>query len=689
MEKLKKYMTRLAVLGTVLITAGFCYLPFREIIQEKNRKNVSLEAEASAQTFSRKVQGEASGNTTGKAAGNTGNTVGDPAGQEETVQKEPLPEVILSVKTAFGRVETKLWQSKDGSFYFFLPGFAKDSSLRISEIEKGGRLTIGTATLKEGDVVSGISWEEAYRMTLSDKEGETLAAGTLIFLHSSDIPVLSVTTQSGSMEEIDEVKGNQEPGAVTLFDEKGSLLFAGEAEKIGGRGNSTWGLEKKPYQFKLKEGADFFGFGKAKSWNLLAESYDETKLRNPIMLRLAEELGLQYTPEGRNVDVYCNGEYYGVYYLCEKVQVHEERVNIYDMEANAVAAYTEQEREELERFTSEDGNRKWTGTQIEEGDISGGYLLERELTTRYENEISGFITTQGDAYALQSPLYASENQVNYIADFVQEFQDAIEEETGIHPITGKHYSEYIDVDSFVQKYLLEEIGKNYDGGVTSSFFYKPEDTVSTKLFAGPAWDYDVVFGNCNLDGLASNPQGITRLNDHIYGTSVFARLHEKEDFYARVVALYKEKALPYLKGLLEEDIDRMSAETKQAVKLDCIRWESLENRFQYYEAYENNIRFLKYAIQERMEFLNEVWMMGVDYHSVSFVVDGEVWKKLYVKDGEPAGSQPIPSRYSSLFMGWRTESWDVPYDEYKPIYEDMTFYATWQELSEKEVVLIP
>lgn len=681
MEKLKKIMTRMAILGTILVTAGFCYMPFREIIKEQNKQNISLETETAEHTSAQAEKEKTSGNRK-EPAGETEYTGGNSAGQ-----KEPLPEVVLSAKTDSGKVETKLWQSKDGTFYFFLPGFAKEGSLRISEIGKGGSLTIGSAALKEGDAISRVSFEEEYQLTLSDKEGEALAEGALIFLHSSDIPVLSITTQSGSMEEISEEKGNEEPGTITLLDESGGLLFSGEAEKISGRGNSTWGLAKKPYQFKLKEGVDLFGFGKAKSWNLMAESYDETKLRNPIMLGLAEELGMEYTPEGKSVDVYCNGEYYGVYYLCEKVQVHEERVSIRDMEANAAAAYTEQEREELERVTSEDGNRKWTGTQIEEGDISGGYLLERELTARYQEEISGFVTSQGDAYVLQSPLYASGNQVNYIADLVQEFQDAIEEQNGIHPVTGKHYSEYIDVDSFVQKYLVEEIGRNYDAGVTSSFFYKPQDSVSKKLFAGPAWDYDVVFGNCNLDGLAANPRGITALNDHIYGTSVFARLYEQEDFYERVVSLYEETAVPYLNWLLEEGIDSMSAATKQSARLDAIRWESLENRFQYYEDYENNIRFLKYFIRERTDFLNQVWLQGAVYHSISFFVDGEVWKKIYVKDGDTADSQPVPSRYNSLFMGWRTESRDVPYDEYKPVYEDMTFYAVWQELPEEEVIL--
>lgn len=74
------------------------------------------------------------------------------------------------------------------------------------------------------------------------------------------------------------------------------------------------------------------------------------------------------------------------------------------------------------------------------------------------------------------------------------------------------------MDSFVKKYLIEEITRNYDGGVTSSFFYKASDAEGGKLYAGPVWDYDVSFGNCNLDKIVSNPVGISKLNDHIYGT---------------------------------------------------------------------------------------------------------------------------------------------------------------------------
>ncbi len=688
MDRLRKWMTILAIVGTVLLTAVFCYMPFREMIKEMNKKSVSLKEEKVIGDTEDEPE-ELHQHITDMSGGQKAEKDGGQETLEDMEEKEvrKLQGVSFEVTAGDEKLEVFLWQNKEGICYAFLPGFAKNGGIRAGELNDSGFMTIGSRVFKSGDVIEDISFEDAYEFALYDKDEQQVVKAPLIFMRSSDIPVVSIATDSGTMEYIHENKENEEAGRVTVFDEQGILLYEGEAQAIKGRGNSTWGLSKKPYQLKLEEKTDLFGFGEGSNFVLLADGYDETGLRNKIALSMAQELGMPYTPEGRWVDLYCNGEYYGIYFLCEKIEVGKNRVDIADMEANSSLVYAEAEVLKLDVIVSEDGKRKWTDSEVEEPDITGGYLFERELSDRYEEEVSGFVTDQGDAYALQSPKYATENQVNYIADRMQEFQDAVEEEDGVNRETGKHYTEYIDMESFVKKYLVEEVSRNYDGGVTSSFFYKPDDSVSTKIFAGPVWDYDVAFGNCNLDEIVSNPEGLSKLNDHVYGTDIFARLYEKEDFYRQVTAVYKEKVLPYLNRLLEGEIDTLSQEIRQSVRLDSIRYEDLENRYQYYESYDNNVRYLKYFIEKRRDFLNEVWLQGEVYHSVTFEVDGESWKKIYVKDGETPGYEPVPSRYSSLFMGWLSEEHDVPYDEYKPVYEDVTFYATWQELPVSEVVI--
>lgn len=598
----------------------------------------------------------------------------------ETDPGYPLPDITLSLEDDALHFQINLWRSNTGTCYFFLPGFAKDMGLILHD-KNNNHIYIDDVQIRDTDILRHISEEESYVLSVLDSEENVILHCPVVFMYSSLLPVMSLTTKSGNMDYINADKTNEEAGATALFDENGQSLYTGNVKSIRGRGNSTWGLSKKPYQIKLNEETDLFGFGSSSSWNLIANGYDQTKLRNQIATDLATELGMDYVPEGQMIDLYINHTYYGNYYLTEKIRIAEEGVAIKDMDYYTDNAYDTRELDKLERYENEDGTRKWVETDIELDDISGGYLLERELTDRFEKEVSGFITSQGDCYTLQSPAYASESQVNYIADLMQAFQDAVAQADGINPMTGQHYSEYIDINSFVQKYLVEEISRNYDGGVTSSFFYKPDDSVSKKIFAGPIWDYDVAFGNCNLDRIASNPIGITRLQDHVYATDIFAQLYAQDDFYNHTVTMYKDHALPYLNDLLDNRLDEMVEQSRASIAMDRTRWEAPENRYQYYKEYDNSIRFLRYFIEQRRDFLNEVWLDGARYHNLSFVVDGEIWQRYCIRDGELPSGEPVPIRYSSssLFLGWFTEN-GVPYDMYKPIFEDATFYAAWQEL---------
>ncbi len=681
MEENKKTLTALAAAGVLILVAVMAYPFVRDKIREYRQKDVSL-----AEEWEAGEEAEMGQSSDGRKTGD-GESVLLEVEEETTCVGENIPEVYFELEGGPENVRISLWQSGEGTCYFFLPGFAKGKKLLLKGTG-GGHIQIDGTGLYEGDGVRDILETKPYDFVWFDKSGKAALEASVVFMYSSSLPALFMTTASGETTEIDQDKNHVygEAGTITLYDENGAEIYAGQVESVKGRGNSTWGLAKKPYQFRLCEKADFFGMGEGAGWNLLANGYDETRLRNKITLEMAKALGMAYVPDGQILDLYINDVYYGNYYLTEKIEVSDRNVAIRDMEEIVNAAYSPEELEKLPQIEAEDGLRKWTKVACEDDNLTGGYLFERELPARFEKEASGFITSQGDCYALKSPVYASENQVNYIAGLMQEFQDAVEERDGIHPVTGKHYSDYIDVTSFVQKYLVEEISKNYDGGVTSSFFYKPEDGVSSKIFAGPVWDYDVAFGNCNLDEIASNPRGITRLNDHVYGTDVFAQLYEKEDFYARIVTLYKEEAVPYLEYLLKEGIDQMVKETRASAQMDSLRWESLENRYQYYQSYDNDVRYLKYFIEQRMQFLNEVWLEGQTYYNVAFVVDDEIWQIDCVKEGEAPGGEPAPSRYSSLFMGWVNEE-GVPFDRFKPVYEDMTFYAAWQELPVEEVIL--
>lgn len=462
-------------------------------------------------------------------------------------------------------------------------------------------------------------------------------------MQSENLASIEIDTQSGSLAHISEEKGNVEQARMRVTLPDGTPSYEGVVEEMRTRGNSTWALEKKAFQIKLSRKADLFGMGEAKTWILLANGFDETGIRNTIALGMAADAGLAWTPEYVPVDLYCNKEYQGSYLLCEKVQAGKERV-----------------------------------------DIGEGFLIERELQSRYEIDVylegrSGFQTERGDYYLIESPREPTREQEERIRALVQEAEDAAFAPDGINPDTGRAWSDYLDQDSFVRKYLLEEVTKNYDGGVTSAFYYVPEG--EDKLYAGPAWDYDVIFGNNTLDEMSSDPRGITELANHIYGPDLYAALMDQEDFRTAVFDCFEEVYLPLLDALLESGIDGLSAQVRASIAMDHVRWREMDNRYQYYESYEDNLRYLKFFVEKRKEFLEEVWMDGEIYRTVTLQVEDNAWRKYYVKDGGMLGELPTPFLNDCLFVGWYRSD-GKKYDPYRPVYEDMTFDARWQEIGE-------
>lgn len=464
-------------------------------------------------------------------------------------------------------------------------------------------------------------------------------------MQSENLPSLEITTQSGSLERLRSDKEETESGRLKIRLADGTECYEGVIEELKGRGNSTWALDKKPFLVKLQEKADLFGMGEAKTWILLANGFDETGIRNTVALQMAKEAGLAFTPESIAVDLYCNGEYQGNYLLCEKVQAGEERV-----------------------------------------DIGDGFLIERELQNRYEIAVylegrGGFQTDKGDYYLIEHPENPTQEQIEKIRSFVQEAEDAAFAPDGINPDTGKAWRDYLDMDSFVRKYLLEEVTKNYDGGVTSAYYYMPEG--EEKLYAGPVWDYDVIFGNNTLDEMSSNPEGITELSDHIYGPDLYSALMDQEDFRKAVFACFEEVFCPMAYELLETGIDELSSWTRASIAMDHVRWQEMDNRYQYYESYDDNLRYLKYFLEKRIRFLEEVWLDGEVYRTVTLQVEGCDWRKFYVKDGGLLGELPVPFLNDHLFIGWYRSD-GKKYDPYRPVYTDMTFEALWQDVGKAE-----
>jgi len=237
------------------------------------------------------------------------------------------------------------------------------------------------------------------------------------------------------------------------------------------------------------------------------------------------------------------------------------------------------------------------------------------MSDRYGLEASGFITSRMQAVVIKSPEYASYKQVSYIANLYQDFEDALFSADGYSPYTGTWFGDYIDIDSFARKYLLEELTKNLDASFTSQFFYKPADTVSTKFFAGPAWDYDKAIAASGIteDGInLHDAQGFyaavkKKDSDIWYG------LYQQKDFRDCAIHIYQTELEKDARRIAEECIDAYAAGIEASAINNMLRWqtfieeETVEGKKkQYYE----KVQELKDFLNLRLDFFNDAWGTG-------------------------------------------------------------------------------
>ena len=507
------------------------------------------------------------------------------------------------------------WFEQRKVYYLLLPSTFDLDSLEVN-FDGADCLIINGNSVCSGDVIS-----------LPAGENISVVCGKKTYqmqvIQGSSIPSVFITTESGSLSYIEKSKSNEETGTILLIDAQGETVTHQDLSSIKCRGNASFKFTKKSYRIKLEKGADLFGMGKSKTWVLTGNYRDRSHLRNRITYDLAAYAGLAYSPESLSVNLYVNGEYRGLYLLSEKIQIGKNRVNITDLE---------EETEELNGGNLSDftmlGSKKaqkkkgkYYDIALNPEDITGGYLVEmRENSSHYKEATSAYYTKHELTADFHSPDYLSEAQYNYISNLLQSFENAIFAEDGIDSDSGKYYTEIADLDSLVRKYMIEEISKNYDGNHSSQYFYKPADSESTLLYAGPVWDYDSAYG---IYGKQSTFQTAEKffINASSSGKSWWTALYKHEDFYQAVLAAWEESFLPGLNILLGEGIDetgrllslsQYADEIALSAHMDLIRWprskpSSGSSVIDTGSTFEENISFLTQYITARRDWLKTQW----------------------------------------------------------------------------------
>ena len=316
--------------------------------------------------------------------------------------------------------------------------------------------------------------------------------------------------------------------------------------QIRGRGNTTWSWPKKPYLVKLDSKQSILGMPKHKRWVLLANFMDRTLMRNLVSMKVSSMTNLAWTPRCVPVELVLNGKHQGSYLLIEQVRVDKNRVNVTEM--------------------TKDDNA---------GDaVSGGYLLE--LDFHYDNEVQwidphgrnnqwGSGIPFGIKYPDSDDL--TSQQLDYIKGYISEAAGALYGSNFKDPDKG--YAKYIDVDSFIDYWIVFEVMGNHELGNPGSVYMHKDR--GGKLVAGPCWDFD-----WGVLSYKTSPQAKTGL---INGNAIwYGRLRQDPAFEKKLKARFEE-LFPKLETI-PDYMDECEALLTASARLNFAMWNPAEDASQ-------------------------------------------------------------------------------------------------------------
>ncbi len=346
--------------------------------------------------------------------------------------------------------------------------------------------------------------------------------------------------------------------------------------ELSGRGNTTWEQEKKPYQIKLKSSTNLLNLGKNQEWVLLANYYDVTFLRNDIAFLLAEMLGIQYNHRGDFVELYFNGEYEGLYYLVQKIEISNGSVALHDEKGILF---------EIENF-------RWHEEGCDESYLGNCLVLKDTVSNNDEEK--------------------KEAEKEFLDSFNQ-FEKAAEKKD------FNKVSEIIDIESFVKYFIVSELTVNPDAYSSSFYFYK--DGTDDKIHAGPVWDFDLAFANRSwgwqIDNSFYSPYeemvrkkeafGENGLEADSYISKDIYYLMEMPEFRDEVKRIFQDK-LSNKGDILIKDIEENNKKIKKALLVNHEKWKEKKFEENYYDMMDwlkERFNYLKIKYDDKEEFIDQ------------------------------------------------------------------------------------
>jgi hypothetical protein len=348
------------------------------------------------------------------------------------------------------------------------------------------------------------------------------------------------------------------------------------------RGSATAGYPKAPYRLETQDdlgqnrNIDLLGMPKENDWILYAPYDDQSLIRNNLAFNLSNGMG-RYAVRTQFCELLLNGDYRGLYVLMEKIKQDKNRVDIADMDTDDIAGDS----------------------------LTGGYIIKIDKWAG-EN-VGGWDSQHGTTYQYHDPQpdVITAEQKNYIQTFMDDFENAMNSEDIANPENG--YPRFIDVDSFVDHFILCETAKNVDSYRISAFMSKDRDSKGGKLVMGPIWDFNLSFGKAwfSEDLFVTEGWQVDYNLLRPWDMRVpfwWEKLSRNKAFVNRLSQRY----FSLRQGLLSEtelykSIDQLIEETAEARERNFARWPETASS----HTYEEEIQQMKEWISARLQWIDE------------------------------------------------------------------------------------
>ena len=356
------------------------------------------------------------------------------------------------------------------------------------------------------------------------------------------------------------------------------------------RGSSSQSFPKKPYALETQDSignnnnVSLLGMPVENDWILYAPYSDKSLMRNFLTFDLGRKMG-NYSPRTVYCELVVNGDYKGIYILMEKIKRDNDRVDIAKLDSDDLAGDS----------------------------LTGGYIIkvDKYTGTGGSDWLSDFPNIGGGSLYIQYHYPEASvmlpQQLDYIEHFMDSFEYALAGPNFADSLIG--YSKYIDVNSFIDFYIVNELAKDIDAYRLSSYLYKDRDDNGGKLTMGPLWDFNLAYGNADYcsGGIptgwevnsgcgGNNPFWFERLlDDTTYQNKLKCRWE-----YLRDRSFYQDSIFNF--------IDSMSLYLNDAQQRNFQRWNILGTYVwpNYYvgNTYQDELTFFKTWISDRLTWID-------------------------------------------------------------------------------------